>query len=65
MNTILLKLYIEIQNLMHREEGQDLVEYALITALLAFGWVAGVKAIATALNTAFSNASTTLGSYVS
>jgi pilus assembly protein Flp/PilA len=65
MNTMLLKLHIAIQNLASREEGQDLVEYALITALLAFGWIAGVKAIATALNGAFSNISGTLGSYVS
>jgi len=65
MNTMLLKLYIAMQNLISREEGQDIVEYALITALLAFGWIAGVKAIATALNGAFSNISGTLGSYVS
>ena len=65
MNTMLLKLHIAIQNLISREEGQDLVEYALITALLAFGWIAGVKALATALNTAFSNVSSNLGSYIS
>jgi pilus assembly protein Flp/PilA len=62
---MLLKLHIAIQNLISREEGQDLVEYALITALLAFGWIAGVKALATALNTAFSNVSSNLGSYIS
>ena len=65
MNTFLLKVYIKLQNLATEEMGQDLVEYALITALLAFGWVAGVKAIATALNTAMGGLSTSLGSYVS
>ena len=65
MNSLLLKVYVQLQNLVDDEEGQDLVEYGLITALLAFGWVAGVKSIATALNTAFGNISTSLGSYVS
>jgi pilus assembly protein Flp/PilA len=63
MNTMLLRLYIVIQNLARREEGQDLVEYALIVALLSFGWIAGVQAIARALNGAFSNISSTLGTY--
>ena len=63
MNTMLLKIYIKFQDLISREGGQDMVEYALMVALLSFGWVAGVKAMATALNNAFSGMSTTLGSY--
>jgi pilus assembly protein Flp/PilA len=65
MNTFLLKLYIELQDWASREEGQDLVEYALVVALIAFGATTGMKALATALNTAFKGISTTLGSYVS
>jgi pilus assembly protein Flp/PilA len=65
MNTLLLKLYIKFQDLASREEGQDMVEYALVTALLGFGWVVGIKSVATALNNAFQGVSTTLGSYVS
>ena len=65
MNTMLLKLYVKFQDLMNREEGQDLVEYALVVALIAFGATAGMKALASGLNTAFSNISSTLGSYVS
>ncbi len=64
MNTALLKLYIKIQELASREEGQDLVEYALVVALIAFGATAGMKALAGGLNTAFGQISTTLGSYV-
>jgi len=63
MNTMLLKLYVKFQDLASREEGQDLVEYALVVALIAFGATAGMKALATGLNTAFSNISATLGSY--
>jgi pilus assembly protein Flp/PilA len=65
MNTMLLKLYVKFQDLASREEGQDLVEYALVVALIAFGATAGMKSLATGLNTAFSNISSTLGSYVS
>jgi pilus assembly protein Flp/PilA len=65
MNTFLLKLYINIQDWASREEGQDLVEYALVVALIAFGATSGMKALATALNSAFKGISTTLGSYVS
>jgi pilus assembly protein Flp/PilA len=65
MNTMLLKVYIKFQELASREEGQDLVEYALVVALIAFGATAGMKALATGLNSAFAGISTTLGSYVS
>jgi pilus assembly protein Flp/PilA len=63
MNSLLLKLLIKIQEFRSCEEGQDLVEYALIVALIAFGATAGMKALATGLNTAFKGISTTLGSY--
>ncbi len=65
MNAVLLKLYIKFQDLANREEGQDLVEYALVVALIAFGATTGMKALATGLNGAFKGISTTLGSYIS
>jgi pilus assembly protein Flp/PilA len=65
MNTLLLKLYVKLHDLASREEGQDLVEYALIIALIGFSATVGMKALATGLNKAFGNISTTLGSYVS
>jgi pilus assembly protein Flp/PilA len=64
MNTMLIKLYVKFQDLASREEGQDLVEYALVVALIAFGATAGMKSLATGLNTAFGGISTTLGSYI-
>jgi len=63
MNTMFLKLYVKFQDLASREEGQDLVEYALVVALIAFGATAGMSQLATGLNTAFGHISTTLGSY--
>ena len=35
------------------EEGQDLVEYALVVALIAFGAVAAMQSLSTEINTAF------------
>jgi Flp pilus assembly pilin Flp len=37
MNSVLLSLYTGIQQWILREEGQDLIEYALIAALLSIG----------------------------
>jgi len=65
MNNMLLKMYVKFQDLTSREEGQDLVEYALVVALIAFGTTAGMKALAGGLNTAFNNISTTLSLYIS
>jgi len=65
MNNMLLKLYVKFQDLASREEGQDLVEYALVVALIAFGATAGMKNLASAINTAFSNVSSQLGSAIS
>jgi pilus assembly protein Flp/PilA len=57
---MLLKLYVKFQDLTSREEGQDLVEYALVVALIALGAVAGMKALAGGVNSAFNTISTTL-----
>jgi len=65
MNNLLLNLYVKFQELKDREEGQDLVEYALVVALIAFGATAGMTALAGGINKAFNQISTTLGSYVS
>jgi len=60
MNTLFLKMYLKAQDLLTREEGQDLVEYALLITLVALAAVAGINKVATAINTVFTNISTTL-----
>jgi pilus assembly protein Flp/PilA len=60
MNSLLMKLQVKVQDLKNGEEGQDLVEYALLVALIALTCVAGVQNVASAINTVFSNISTTL-----
>jgi pilus assembly protein Flp/PilA len=47
---------------LHREEsGQDLIEYALVAALIAFAAVAAMQTLAAQINNAFS----TIGSKLS
>lgn len=60
MNNLFLTLYVKLQNLMAREEGQDLVEYALLVALIALAAITGVGKVATAVNLVFSNISGSL-----
>ena len=62
MNTMLLKLYVKFHDLMSREEGQDLIEYALLAALIALGATVAVTSVGTGLNAAFVKISTTLAS---
>jgi pilus assembly protein Flp/PilA len=60
MNNMLLKLYVKFQDLKNNEEGQDLVEYALVVALIAFGATAGMSTLATGINAAFNTISSKL-----
>ena len=53
MKEQLWKLSIKIQNILRREEGQDLIEYALVVALIAFAATAGMSTVATDINAAF------------
>jgi len=53
MNNALLKLYVKMQSLMVREEGQDLVEYALIISLIAVVLVAGLSTLEGKISTVF------------
>ncbi len=63
MKDQLLKLSVKIQMFLMREEGQDLIEYALVVALIAFAATAGMTTLAGKINTAFTNIGTTLTSY--
>lgn len=56
---------LALLNVLHKdEEGQGLVEYLLILALVAFAATAGMGSLASGLNSAFSMISSILGSYV-
>ena len=60
MNAVLLRAYLCFKRLINDEQGQDLVEYALVVSLVAFGAITGMRFLATGLNHAFSGIATTL-----
>ena len=64
MRDTLLKLYTKIQ-IMKDDNGQDLIEYALVVALIAFAATAGMSTVANKINTAFTNIGTKLDTYTS
>jgi len=61
MHDSLLKMYVKFQGLKNGEEGQDLVEYALLVALIALVCITGVNNVATAVNGVFNTISSSLG----
>ena len=65
MNDLMIKMYATLKSVAAREEGQDLVEYALVVALIAFGAITGMGYLATGLNNAFSQIAVTLTTNVS
>lgn len=68
MKNTLLKMYVQAQVLresLKNEEGQDLIEYALVVALIAFAAIAGMSTLAGGINTAFGNIALKLGTAVS
>jgi len=53
MRSILLQTCFKLKSLTLREEGQDLVEYALVIALISIAAVATLKNLATGIIAVF------------
>lgn len=49
-----------LKSLRQDEAGQDLIEYALVAALIALGAVASMKTVSTAISNAFATINTNL-----
>ena len=62
MKEKLMKLYIALQ-IFRQENGQDLVEYALVVALIALAATAGMNTLAKDISNAFNNVGSTLSIY--
>jgi pilus assembly protein Flp/PilA len=60
MHNTFLKLYVKFQNLTNDEQGQDLVEYALLLTMISLALISGISGLAAAINRTFTNISTTL-----
>jgi len=72
MTNVTLKLYVKLQTMrdglrrmVADDSGQDLIEYALVVALIAFAAAAGMTSVATKINAAFTNIGTKLTTYTS
>jgi pilus assembly protein Flp/PilA len=61
MRKLINRFFVSAQ-ILKGEHGQDLIEYALVVALIAFAATAGMGSVASQINTAFSNIGTTVGS---
>jgi Flp pilus assembly pilin Flp len=53
MNTFGLAVLLRIRDLLARNEGQDLVEYSMVFAMIALGTAASMQAVATAVVNVF------------
>jgi len=60
MNYLYLRLLVSLQSLMAGEEGQDLVEYALLVCLVALAAIAGVNKVASSVTNVFTRISSSL-----
>lgn len=64
MKNFLNRLYVTAQ-ILREDHGQDLIEYALVVALIALAATAGMSTVANAINTAFTNIGSKLTKYTS
>jgi Flp pilus assembly pilin Flp len=64
MNQMLLNTWLTIQSVLASEEGQDVVEYALVFSVIALGAAAGMNSVASGIGTEFGNISTFLGNHI-
>jgi pilus assembly protein Flp/PilA len=62
MKDKLLMLSIKLRTLLSDEQGQDLIEYALVVALIAFGAVTAMGTLSSDINQAFTNIASKLTS---
>lgn len=60
MNELFLKTYVKALTLLNRDEGQDLIEYALLLTMICLALITGINGIAKSNNITFSSISSSL-----
>lgn len=72
MRDVILNVYLKtrrcgnaLRDLLANQLGQDLIEYALVVALIAFAAAAGMSGVATKINAAFTAIGTKVETYTS
>jgi pilus assembly protein Flp/PilA len=61
----LTKWHVRLRTLLSDVRGQDLIEYALVVALIAFAATAGMNTVASDINQAFTNIGNRIVTYTS
>lgn len=57
-------LFFELVSFVRSEDAQDLVEYALVVALVAFGAIASMHTLATKVSSTFTQIGTSLSTTI-
>jgi len=60
MNDLVLRTYVAISTFIATQDAQDVVEYSLIIACLAFATIAGMHSLASGVSLAFTSISSEL-----
>jgi pilus assembly protein Flp/PilA len=60
MGSLFLKLYLKLQDLLSGDEGQDLIEYAMLITLIPLALLVACQGIAASIVGIFTNISTSL-----
>jgi pilus assembly protein Flp/PilA len=60
MGSLFLKLYLKLQDLLSGDEGQDLIEYAMLITLIPLALLIACQGIAASIVGIFTNISTSL-----
>jgi len=63
MQNFFKKLYMNAQ-ILREEAGQDLIEYVLVIAIIAFAATVGMTTVASKINAAFVNIGSKMSTYV-
>ena len=64
MFPVLWNLFSRLRWLASGEDGQDLVEYALLIGMIAFGATAGMQSLATILSTTYNHLETVISTNI-
>jgi pilus assembly protein Flp/PilA len=68
MKNLAVRFYVAVQTLrdaLKDENGQDMVEYAIVMGLIAMGATVAMKGLATTIGTGFTSIGTKLTTYTS
>ena len=68
MKSLAIRIYVKLQTLkdaMKDENGQDMVEYAIVVGLIAMGATVAMKGLATSISGGFTSLGTKMTTYTS